>query len=86
MQGRAASNDFFFVREAVAAGVGIGPLPWFLAKHELAAGRITRVLPDYRAVGGMTYLVHPPTKPDPTKLSKFCAYLLENVPRLATPG
>jgi DNA-binding transcriptional LysR family regulator len=86
VQGRVASNDFFFLREAIAAGVGIGPLPWFLAKPELAAGRITRVLPDYRAAGGTAYLVYPPTKPFPAKLSKFCAHLLEHVPRLAMPG
>ncbi len=86
VQGRAASNDFFFLREAIVAGVGIGPLPWFLARHELAAGRITRVLPDYRAAGGTAYLVHPPTKPTPPKLVKFCAHLLEHVPQLATPG
>jgi DNA-binding transcriptional LysR family regulator len=61
------------------------PRPRFLAKHELAAGRITRVLPDYRAVGGAAYLVHPPTKPAPP-VSKFCAHLLENVRRKATPG
>jgi len=86
VQGRAASNDFFFLREAIAAGVGIGLLPWFLARSELDAGRITRVLPDYRAAGGTAYLVRPPTKPVPPKLIKFCAHLLEHVPRLAAPG
>jgi DNA-binding transcriptional LysR family regulator len=86
VQGRAASNDFFFLREAIAAGVGIGLLPWFLARSELDAGRITRVLPDHRAAGGTGYLVHPPTKPIPPKLLKFCAHLLEHIPRLAEPG
>jgi DNA-binding transcriptional LysR family regulator len=79
---RAAANDFFFLREAIAAGVGIGPLPWFLARHELEAGRITRVLPDYRASGGTAYLVYPPAKPLQPKLVHFCAHLLEHVPRL----
>ncbi len=85
VRGRAASNDFFFLREAIAAGVGIGPLPWFLARPEFAAGRIMRVLPDYRAAGGTAYLVHAPAKPIPPKLSKLCEYLLEQVPRLASP-
>jgi DNA-binding transcriptional LysR family regulator len=83
VMGRAAGNDFFFLREAISAGVGIGPLPWFLANDELAAGRITRVLPDYRAAGGTAYLVHPPAKPLSPKLAKFCAHLAEHVPRLA---
>jgi DNA-binding transcriptional LysR family regulator len=83
VQGRAAANDFFFLREAIASGVGIGPLPWFLASHELAAGRITRVLPDHRAAGGTSYLVYPPAKPLSPKLARFCAHLLEHVPSLA---
>jgi DNA-binding transcriptional LysR family regulator len=80
---RAAANDFFFLREAIAAGVGIGPLPWFLASHELAAGRIIRVLPDYRVTGGTAHLVYPPAKPLSPKLAQFCAHLIGHVPRLA---
>ena len=68
---------------AIAAGVGIGPLPWFLANDELLAGRIVRVLPDYRAAGGTAYMVYPPAKPLSPKLAKFCAHLSEHVPRLA---
>jgi DNA-binding transcriptional LysR family regulator len=86
VQGRVASNDFFLLREAIAAGIGIGPLPWFLASPELAAGRITRVLPEYRAAGGTAYLVYPPAKPLPAKLVKFCAHLMAHVPMLAAPG
>jgi DNA-binding transcriptional LysR family regulator len=83
VNGRAAGNDFFFLREAITSGVGIGPLPWFLANQEVAAGRITRVLPEYRAAGGTAYLVYPPAKPLAPKLVRFCAHLLEHVPRLA---
>jgi DNA-binding transcriptional LysR family regulator len=35
VNGRAAGNDFFFLREAIASGLGIGPLPWFLASQEV---------------------------------------------------
>jgi DNA-binding transcriptional LysR family regulator len=80
---RAACNDFFFLREAIISDLGIGPLPWFLASRDVAAGRITRVLPDYRAAGGTAYLVYPPAKPLAPKLVRFCAHLLEHVPRLA---
>ena len=83
VNGRAAGNDFFFLREAIVAGVGIGPLPWFLASQEVAAGRVTRVLPEYRAAGGTAYLVYPPAKPLAPKLVRFCAHLLDHVPRLA---
>jgi len=83
VNGRAAGNDFFFVREAIVSGVGIGPLPWFLASQEVSAGRLTRVLPEYRVAGGTAYLVYPPAKPLAPKLVRFCAHLLEHGPRLA---
>ncbi|MET0413962.1 MAG: substrate binding domain-containing protein, partial [Polyangiaceae bacterium] len=82
LPGRLRTNDFFFAREAIACGLGIAPLPWFLASPDLAAGRITRVLPDYRMSGGMTYLVHPPAKPLSPKLVAFTTYLHEHAPRL----
>jgi DNA-binding transcriptional LysR family regulator len=82
IQGRTSMNDLFVTREAIAAGVGIGPLAPFLAASELAAGRIVRVLPDHRVAGGATYLVHPPAKPLSPKLVAFCSYLLEHAPRL----
>jgi DNA-binding transcriptional LysR family regulator len=82
IQGRTSGNDLFFLREAIAAGVGISALPWFLASPELAAGRMTRVLPDHTAIGGATYLVYPPAKPLSPKLVAFCNYLFEHGPRL----
>lgn len=82
VNGRAASSDFFFLREAIASGVGIGPLPWFLASQDVAAGRIIRVLPEYRVAGGTAYLVYPPAKPLAPKLVRFCEHLLEHAPRL----
>src|SRR4051812_15112674 len=35
VKGRASGNDFFFVRAAILSGVGIGPLPWFLASEDV---------------------------------------------------
>jgi DNA-binding transcriptional LysR family regulator len=85
IQGRTSANDLFFTREAVVAGVGIGPLAWFLAGPELAAGRITRVLPDHRVAGGATYLVYPPARPLSPKLVAFSSYLFEHAPRMIAP-
>jgi DNA-binding transcriptional LysR family regulator len=84
--GRVSGDDFFFVREAVVAGIGIGAMPWFMASHEVAAGRVVRVLPDYHAVLGALYLVYPPAKPLPPKVAAFTAYLREHVPRLLGPA
>jgi DNA-binding transcriptional LysR family regulator len=84
--GRVSGDDFFFIREAVVAGVGIGAMPWFMASHELAAGRVVRVLPDYLAMNGAIYLVYPPTKPLPPKVAAFTTFLREHAPRLLGPS
>jgi DNA-binding transcriptional LysR family regulator len=82
VKGRVVSNDFFFVREAILSGAGIGPLPWFVAESELAAGRLIRVLPDQRLAGSTAYLVHPPLKAAGAKLDMFRSFLFEKAPRL----
>jgi DNA-binding transcriptional LysR family regulator len=81
-----SGNDFFFVREAIVAGLGVGMLPWFAARHELAAGRVVRVLPDHQMALGTLYVVHPPAKPLPPKVRAFTSHLLEHVPRLLAPA
>ena len=82
--GRVSGDDLLFVRGAVVAGVGIGALPWFIASQELAAGTITRVLPEYRSAAGAAYVVYPPAKPLAPKVAAFCSYLLEHGPRIFT--
>lgn len=77
VDGRASANDFYFVREALLAGAGIGALPWYLASAELGAGRLVRVLADHRINGGACYLVHPPAKPVAPKVAAFRAFLIE---------
>jgi DNA-binding transcriptional LysR family regulator len=79
---RLSGNDFFFVREAIVAGLGVGPLPWFVARHELAAGRVVRVLPDHQMTLGTLYVVYPQAKPLPPKVRAFTSHLREHVPRL----
>jgi DNA-binding transcriptional LysR family regulator len=81
-----SGNDVLFVREAVVAGLGIGPLPWFVARHELAAGRVVRVLPDHRMTLGTLYVIYPPAKPLPPKVRAFTSHLREHVPRLLGPA
>lgn len=82
---RVTGDDLIFVREAVVSGLGIGLMPWFMASPELAAGRVTRVLPDYQAATGTMYVVYPPAKPLPPKVAAFTSYLVEHAPRLLGP-
>jgi len=80
--GRVSGDDFFFAREAVAAGLGIGAIPCFMATQEVTAGRFVRVLPEYQSALGATYVMYPPAKPVPAKVTAFTAYLREHAPRL----
>lgn len=80
--GRVSGDDFFFVREAVLAGLGIGALPTFMATQDLAAGRLVRVLPDYQSALGALYVMYPPAKPLPPKVTAFTNYVREHAPRL----
>ncbi|MEY4512826.1 MAG: hypothetical protein RLZZ450_4948 [Pseudomonadota bacterium] len=82
VRGRSTANDFFFLREAIAAGAGVGPLPWFVARPEVASGRLVRVLHEHRLASVAAYLVHPPTTTPSPKLAAFRAYLLEQGPAL----
>lgn len=84
VQGRCGSNDFFFLREVIAGGAGIGQLPWFMARAELAAGRLVRILPDYALSGVTAYLVHPRVTPMPVALRAFRSFVLERAPALLT--
>jgi len=81
---RTSGDDLLFVRAAVVAGVGIGALPWFIAKHDLEAGTITRALPEYSVGAGAAYVAHPPAKPLSPKVSAFASYLVEHGPRMFT--
>lgn len=76
-------NDFVFARELVSAGAGITALPWFVARSELNAGRLVRVLPEHRVEGGLNlYALHPPQIGPAPKLDLFRQFLFEHAPRL----
>ncbi|HEY4179509.1 MAG TPA: LysR family transcriptional regulator [Kofleriaceae bacterium] len=82
LRGRVSGNDFFFCRAAIDASLGIGMLPWFMARPELEAGRMVRVLPDYIVTLGSMFVMYPPAKPLSPKVEAFTSYLRAHVPRL----
>jgi DNA-binding transcriptional LysR family regulator len=71
VRGRVSGNDFGFLRRAILAGCGIGLLPGFLCKDDLAEGKLVRVLPDYKLPGGAFYLVYPSARHLPAKARVF---------------
>lgn len=82
VRGRATANDFGYMRELIAGGAGIGPLPWHQASADVATGRLARVLPDHRLSGTTAYMVHLPLRPLPAKTAAFKRMLLTATPRL----
>lgn len=81
LRGRIGCNDFYFARELALSGAGIAALPWFVARPELEAGRLVRVLPDHRVEGALNiYAVHPPQAGPSPKLDLFRQHLLEQAP------
>jgi len=71
-----SASDFSFVHRATCAGGGIGVLPSFLAAPEIEAGRLERVLPDYRLGLGNLFVVHPGGRLLPAKVRAFREFLI----------
>jgi DNA-binding transcriptional LysR family regulator len=75
---RLVGDDVLFVCRACSAGAGLAVLPTFLAREELAAGRLVRVLPRFSQRSGALYLVHPPARHVARKVTAFRDYLVEH--------
>jgi DNA-binding transcriptional LysR family regulator len=77
--GKVSCNDFVFARELIGAGAGICALPWFVARSEVNAGRLVRVLPEQRLEGGLNvYALSPPQVAPLPKLELFRSFLYEH--------
>ena len=72
VEGRVDGNDFFFVREAIAVGAGLGPLPWFVAAAEVRAGASCGSCPP-TASPGRPPTCASPARPASRKLDAFRA-------------
>ena len=64
---------------------GSGPLPWFVAKGDVEAGRLKRVLPNQRLKSAVVYWVQTPDKPTPEKVLALRDFLVERAPRMLVP-
>lgn len=84
IESRIECNEFPFMRAALAAGAGIGFLPSFFVRDDIAAGRLIRVLPDWSTPGGALYFVYPRARHVPKRVIAFRDFLLDQLPaRLA---
>lgn len=70
-KGRVRADDMSFVHAATRAGAGIAFLPAFLADPEISAGMLVPVLPKWKVSSGGLWVVHPPARPLPARVSAF---------------
>lgn len=68
---RILGNDINLIRALAVEGIGIALLPTYVAQSELSAGRLVRVLPEWRAALDPIHLVYPEQKHMPPKLRAF---------------
>jgi DNA-binding transcriptional LysR family regulator len=71
VSGSVTSDDMMFVRGLLIAGVGIAMLPERVCSAEVTAGTLVRVLPAYAVRDGALYVVSPPLKYVPARVSLF---------------
>jgi DNA-binding transcriptional LysR family regulator len=71
-----SATDFSFNRETALAGGGIAVLPTVVAKRDVTAGALVRVLPEYILIDAAIFLVHPGARFPPPKVQAFRDFML----------
>lgn len=82
VRGRYAANHTGVRLSAALQHLGIASLPYFVARHALEKGSLVQVLPDWHFktnYSGGAWLLYPPTRHVPPKLSVFIQYLAEKL-------
>ena len=65
------------VRDAVVAGAGVAALPGIVARPDIAAGRLVRVLPDWSTPRKAIYFVYPSAQSVTARLRVFIDHLVK---------
>ncbi|MEH0833910.1 LysR family transcriptional regulator [Pectobacterium cacticida] len=89
VHGRYAVNHTGARLDAVLRHLGIGSLPHFTARHALQQGQIIQVLPGWEFETnycGAAWVLYPPTRHMPPKLSAFINFMAERLSREPTLG
>jgi DNA-binding transcriptional LysR family regulator len=77
---RCYSDDFFFIRELLRQGVGVGPLPSYLAEPYVTSGELVAMRNGLRfRSAGAYYLLSPMRRALPRKTAAFRDMLVEHL-------
>ncbi len=71
MEGNLIVNDLGVIRLMTLHGQGVGLLPTYICREDMAAGRLVRVLPKWEARADPVHLVYPRQRFVPPKLRSF---------------
>lgn len=74
-----AVNDARSYMTAALSGLGISPLPYFMATDALARGDLVRVLPEWRTEPIPLYIVYPPNRHLSNKVRVFVDWMVRLV-------
>lgn len=80
--GKLTADDMSFVKKAVLAGGGIGLLPQFLTVREEEAGKLVRVLPEWRLSSSVLNVVYPSARYIPQRVVVFRDYLVRELKKV----
>jgi len=73
-------------RDAAVEGGGVAKIPTILARPEIAAGRLTEVLPEWRGPAKDLFVVFPSARSVTTRLRAFLDVLQESVDNAPASG
>jgi DNA-binding transcriptional LysR family regulator len=74
---RIVCDDFYFLREAIRAGAGVGPLLPYIAEPAVTSGELVRVLATQHVGRASLYLIYPSRKNIPRKVTAFRDFLVD---------
>ncbi|HWX47880.1 MAG TPA: LysR family transcriptional regulator [Roseomonas sp.] len=76
VSGNAIVNSGDALREAAAAGIGIGQGTWWLVRKDLERGAVESILPDYALEGMPISILYPAQRHLPAKVRVFIDFLV----------
>lgn len=81
------SENFAFLREAILAGLGVGLVPDYVVRDEVAAGSVLTSLDDWKLslFGTQMYMLYMPNRHHTRAASTFIEFMLERA-RAASTG
>lgn len=78
LDGRLRANNADVMLASVEAGIGVAILPDFIAHPGLSSGKLTRILTRWRAPPIALYLLTPPGRLRPRRVTALLEFLTEN--------